>query len=870
MGNGYYQMFSLTDKNILICCNLKKERLILFNFFDNKESEMIHTAIEIGTCRSLLKSEQIDYFIIECSQDLINSPSQLGDLISGYSTMKVVLVINQEFIIQDSVYQQFDQMVDVILFDPLSNSEVEIKLSTLIMSQDSENNPRQSIKPTKPLIVEEPDNNTEELWNIFFHDSLQAKLLVNANSHKIIDVNEKLSLLLRQDKSTFIGQLWDQLDDQKNHPNYDRYIKEINSKDSTEFVIKITVDGIAKFFDCHYRMGVIDGEIVFIGSITPEKTEGISSEIYHHLKTIHNIDISSEKFPQLLEELRVYFDFKFITCFEYVNAQLQKPLISGDTAFVKNFLENTLALLMPIIKNNDEIKIDRDVDRTSEYIDILNINSLQSFCAFPVFQKNKTYGFIIAGGVNPIDNWQTTSVLLRSLANQCKFSLFHQNIVEQRTIEGLKDNLTGLPNRKAMTDKLSILIEKGIDADKYMSLLIIDFNKINFYNKSIGIELTNQLIVNLSKVVEKCIGPKGDIYRLSGDEFVVLLHPHLDKSLIESLTKELVMKLNNPILLSNGESIGIEFNMGISIFPDDGQTVSSMMKNADLAMYDAKLKGSNNYIIFKHSETGQALKQKTEMEENLKKAINEGHIKTYFQPKINALTEDIIGFEALVRWVDPEIGMINPGQFIPLAEETGLIIPIGEIVTKKSCDKVVEWQKKYGLNLTCSINLSVVQLMETSLPQKLENIINKSGVHPHNIDFEITETMSLDDVPNLVDSLNKIVSIGCTLSIDDFGTGHSSLDYVKRIPAKYIKVDQSFVKNIGLNPEDEAILDATINIAKRLNRELIAEGVETEEQREYLLERECEYFQGYLFARPMPEEDIEVLLKERVALMGTD
>lgn len=857
-------MVSLAQKHILICCNLKKERLLLFNFFDAKESEMIHTAKDLKTCSGLLHSEQIDYLVIECSDELIAEPHQLVKLTKDFPNLKTALIINQEFIIQESLFKEFVEIADVVLFEPLSNSEIKIKLSEFIEAKDSNNVTKESVKP----VILQDDSSLEELWNTFFHDSLQAMVLVNANSHEIIEVNEKFALVLQQKPTDLVGQLWNQIDDQKNHANYEKYIKEINSKDSTEFIIECVINEKTQFFNSSYQMGVIDGEIVFLGIITPEKKQGISNDIYQYLELINLTDISSENFPKLLEELRIYLDLKFITCFEYVNSKLQKPIISGNTSFVKKILERTLGFLMPIIKKSEEVKIDRDVNRASEYVEILNINSLQSFCAYPIYAKDKIYGVIIAGGGNRIDNWQTISVLLRSLAEQCKFNLFQNKIVKQRTMEGLMDNLTGLPNRKSMTNKLSVFIDEGIDANKYMSLMIVDFDKINFYNKNIGIELTNQLIVNLSQVISKCFGSKGEIYRLSADEFVVLLNPHIDKKLIELLAKDLIERLKNPILLSNGESIEVEFNIGISIFPDDGQTVSSMMKNADLALYDCKLKGVNDYIIFKHSETGQALKQKTEMEDNLKKAIENGHIKAFFQPKINALTEDIIGFEALVRWIDPELGMINPGQFIPLAEETGLIVPVGEMVAKQSCDKIVEWQKKYGLNLTCSINLSVVQLMEPLLAKTLEGIINTSGVHPHSIDFEITETMSLDDVPNLVESLNEIVSIGCTLSIDDFGTGHSSLDYVKRIPAKYIKVDQSFVKNIGLNPEDEAILDATINIAKRLNREIVAEGVETEEQREYLLERECEYFQGFLFARPMPAKDIEVLLTERTKLMG--
>ena len=323
-----------------------------------------------------------------------------------------------------------------------------------------------------------------------------------------------------------------------------------------------------------------------------------------------------------------------------------------------------------------------------------------------------------------------------------------------------------------------------------------------------------------------------------------------------------------PTLLSNGEEVRINFNVGISVFPDSGQTVATMLKNAELALHDVSKSGKNSYLVFKHSETGVELKKRTELEENLKMAISDGRIQAFYQPKINTVTEEIVGFEALVRWVEPGKGIILPGYFIPLAEETGLIHEIGKTVAIQSCQKIREWQDKYGMTLTCSINLSPTQLVDPKLPEILENIINSAGIHPQFIDFEITESIGLDSVPNLVQTLNKIVEIGCTLSIDDFGTGHSSLEYVKKIPAKYIKIDQSFVSNIGLNPEDEAILDATIDMAKRMKREIIAEGVESEQQREYLLERKCEYLQGYLFSKPLPANRIENLLAERVRLMN--
>ena len=709
-----------------------------------------------------------------------------------------------------------------------------------------------------------------DLWNLFFYDSSQAMIMVNAESLKIVRVNDALLEIVKKSESDLIGQSWKSLDQQINHDKYNGYIKEITINETVIFNIIHKSHSVDLNLKAQYQMGVLDGEIIYFGTINPEVVTGISLEVYQQLSTISNMSNKRKDIEGVLEQIRKSLKFSFMLFVEFHGNKLKNSASTGDIEKIKDINSNSKHLFLELLKSNEELLIDKSLNKLSDYIEILNQNNLQTFCVFPIHHQNKTYGAIIAGGHNKVDNWRMISVLINALTNQCKFNLFQKSIVEQREIEGQVDKLTGLLNRNAMTNKFAKIVENGISSDKYISLMIIDIDRLNYLNKNIGIEFTNELIVCIAQLIVKNVRSKGQVFRLSGDEFMVLFFPHENKKLAETLVADLISKLDKPILLSNGEDMLVNFNIGISIFPDDGQTASSMMKNADLAMYDAKLAGKNNYVVFKYSETGQALKQKTEMVENLKNAIKQGHITAFFQPKINAQTEDVIGFEALVRWIDPEIGLINPGHFIPLAEETGLINEIGEYVAKFSCEMLVQWQKKYGLALSCSINLSAVQLMDPKLPKKLEAIINSSGVHPHYIDFEITETISLDEVPNLVDTLNEIVELGCTLSIDDFGTGHSSLDYVKRIPAKYIKIDQSFVKNIGLNPEDEAILDATVNIAKRLNREIVAEGVETEEQREYLLDRECEYFQGFLFARPMPIKEVEILLTQRVKLMGSN
>ncbi|MCF6288656.1 MAG: bifunctional diguanylate cyclase/phosphodiesterase [Proteobacteria bacterium] len=857
-------MSECVGKNILICSNLKTERVLFFTYFDEKESKMIYSEKDIKGCTKLMASEQIDCLVIDCSDNLIQNPGQLDKLIKPYKTLKIILLIQKNTQLSDSCYQQFSQSADKIFFEPISMLEVETKLPDLFLT---DNKPTKAYTTTTKI---ETIGVNDELWGVLFKDSAQAKLIVSATDQKILYANEQLLTLFNLSAKNVLGSAWTLLDNVDNHKNYPAYIKEINIHEKSKFNIKTTQNNTVSNLVAEYQLAVLNGDMVFIGQIVPEALGAISQDFYNHFLQASSVDIYSKHFQRELNELKNSLGLEFIIFTEFREKKFLQPITTGCVDCIEDIMTNHFSSLVSKVKEKGIIEIAKNNAQVNDISDIFNKRDLQDLYVYQIYHQNTVYGLVIAGNKNKNTELKSNSLLLQTLVLQCKFNLFQKKIMSQRAVEGQVDKLTGLPNRSSMTSNIAMFIEQGVSSDKYLSIMIIAIEKLSYLNKKLGIELTDEIIVGASKIIGQMIGSKGLVYRVSGNEFIVLLHPHLDKQLIQSEVKLLISKLSNPILLSNGEEINITFNIGISIFPDAGQTISSMIKNAELAMFDAKLAGQNNYIIFKYSETGQALKHRARLEENLKQAIDTGHIKIVYQPKIDALTEDIVGFEALARWTDSELGVVTPRQFISLAEETKLINPLGEFIVKQACKKLVEWQKQYGLSLSCSINLSVVQLMDENLPKILEKIINNSGIHPHYIDFEITETINLDIVPNLVDLLKEIAEIGCTLSIDDFGTGHSSLDYVKRIPAKFIKIDQSFVKNIGLDPEDEAILDATIDIAKRLNRKIIAEGVETEEQREYLLDREVEYFQGFLFATPMAEDKIEELLEQRIRLMGVN
>jgi diguanylate cyclase (GGDEF)-like protein len=707
-----------------------------------------------------------------------------------------------------------------------------------------------------------------ELMDIFFNDSPKAKLMVNATSLRIIKVNDALLRLLNIKQENIVGKLWKDLDHVSNHDKYEQYIKELNSKDSMSFIIKHNQQGQEIDYEVNYQISALNETIGYLGSIKPITYQDIPDKLFAQIRTILKANFDDENEGIIFDNTKALLDLSFLAHYKYKNSKLEMQNVYGDENRLRACVSKYHTTILKRVTSKLLFEISKNSYETSQNLDLLHENELESFFAYPISFQNSIYGCIIAGGKQKPENWNIIRTVLNILTQQYSFSLFDKSIVKQKKFEGEYDKLTGLLNRKSMDLKLAEIVKQGIDEDKYISLFLINIDSLKSINEKFGIKFTDELIKTFSSLLLKTVRRTGQVYRLTGESFAILLNPRIHKESITELADKLVDRLSVPTLLSNGEEVRQNFNMGVSIYPDAGQTVGTMIKNAELALHDAKKTGKNSYLVFKHSETGIELKKRTELEENLKAAISDGRIQAFFQPKINTVTEEIVGFEALVRWVEPGKGVILPGYFIPMAEETGLIHELGKTVAIQSCQKIREWQDKYNLTLTCSINLSPTQLVNPKLPEILESIINAAGIHPQFIDFEITESIGLDSVPNLVDTLNKIVEIGCTLSIDDFGTGHSSLDYVKKIPAKYIKIDQSFVSNIGLNPEDEAILDATIDMAKRMQREIIAEGVESEQQREYLLERDCEYLQGYLFSKPLPAKKIESILAERVRLMS--
>jgi EAL domain-containing protein (putative c-di-GMP-specific phosphodiesterase class I) len=320
--------------------------------------------------------------------------------------------------------------------------------------------------------------------------------------------------------------------------------------------------------------------------------------------------------------------------------------------------------------------------------------------------------------------------------------------------------------------------------------------------------------------------------------------------------------LEAPLTLADARELRITSSIGVSFFPDDATSAERLLQHADVAMYSAKGMGRNTFQTYV-AVPEESHQQRLALESKLRQAEANGELRVFYQPQVSTESEDIVGMEALIRWEHPELGMISPGFFIPLAEETGLIVPIGEWVLRQACKDAARWNQRFGLSLQIGVNLSALQLRQPNLREIVAKVLEETGLDPTVLELEVTESISVKSIANLIESLQSLRDMGCKIAIDDFGTGQSSLEYIRRFPADRIKIDQVFVRNIGVDPDDEAIVRATINMAHSLNRGVIAEGVEYEEHASFLREHGCEELQGYLFCRPLPAASFENLLAER-------
>ena len=424
------------------------------------------------------------------------------------------------------------------------------------------------------------------------------------------------------------------------------------------------------------------------------------------------------------------------------------------------------------------------------------------------------------------------------------------------------DALTDLPNRLMFSQLLNHTIQSARRFKRQFALFFIDLDRFKVINDTLGHEAGDQLLQEIAKTFKRVLREIDVIARMGGDEFVILIEEVSDLTDVTVVAQRILSAAMKPLVLM-GQECRITASIGISMYPKDAQDEQSLMKNADLAMYLAKEEGKNNYQFYSPKMKSQSF-ERLSLETNLRHALERREFYLNYQAKLDFKTGGITGVEALLRWQNPDLGNVPPTRFIPMAEETGLIVPIGRWVLKTACAQNVAWQGQ-GLSTVCmAVNLSVRQLMDDALVPDIKAILKESGLAPNLLELEITESMLMQNPERVIRLLTEIKKMGVRLAIDDFGTGYSSLGQLKRFPIDTLKVDRSFIRDLSKNSDDRGITEAIIAMGKTLSLTVIAEGVETEEQEAFLRSHACDEMQGYYFSKPTPPDQFADLLRKHV------
>lgn len=459
--------------------------------------------------------------------------------------------------------------------------------------------------------------------------------------------------------------------------------------------------------------------------------------------------------------------------------------------------------------------------------------------------------------------------------NYSKLQETHQETISEKNTLGLKyedlkiskdkikklaymDHITELPNRLAFTEMIdSVMLT--LRSSEVVALMNIDLDNFKYINDTLGHSYGDELLIDVAHRIKQAIDSNDYLARVGGDEFFILSQNIVDFGEYEAKLKKIQRIFDYPFVLSMKEYF-ITVSIGIAVAPKDGKTTQIIVKNADLAMYTAKENGRNTFCYF-NDAINLKLMEKIQMQSELRQGIEKQEFLVYYQPQLNMTNNQIVGFEALLRWNHPEKGIITPNEFIPHAESTGLIVPMGSWILREACKQLKVWEEQGYTELIIAVNISVRQFKDKEFVSMVKHTIDETQINPSRLELEITETIALEDVEYTIAIMNELKELGVMFSLDDFGTGYSSMNYLKLLPVSNLKIDKSFLDNVVDNHCEQSIVQTIISLAKILDLVVIAEGVETQDQAIFLQNAKCDKAQGYLYSRPVTVESANRLLR---------
>jgi diguanylate cyclase (GGDEF)-like protein len=420
------------------------------------------------------------------------------------------------------------------------------------------------------------------------------------------------------------------------------------------------------------------------------------------------------------------------------------------------------------------------------------------------------------------------------------------------------DALTDLPNRSLLEDRLTTALAQAHRKSRMLALLYLDLDRFKRVNDTLGHSLGDHILQSVAERLTSIVREADTVARVGGDEFTILLPEISQAQDAIDVADRILRELRRPVMVDHRE-LPATTSMGIAFYPDDAEEADTLLRNADIAMYRAKEQGRDNYQLYTAAMNAR-IAERFAVENDLRRALDRNEFVVYYQPQVDLSSQQIVGVEALVRWEHPTRGLMLPADFIPVAEESGLIVPLGEWVLRTACAQAKAWQEAGLPPIRLAVNLSGRQFQQRNLGEMVERALNETSLEPRYLQLEITETVVMHDMDFTIATLNNLKAMGIQIAIDDFGCGHSSLNYLKRLPIDDVKIDRSFVHDLATDPSDAAIVGSVVAMTRELNLNVVAEGVETEEQLAFLKERQCDVVQGFLFSRPVPPDAVEKII----------
>ncbi|WP_235107809.1 EAL domain-containing protein [Acaryochloris sp. 'Moss Beach'] len=482
---------------------------------------------------------------------------------------------------------------------------------------------------------------------------------------------------------------------------------------------------------------------------------------------------------------------------------------------------------------------------------MLSQENVQSILAVPIIVKNNFWGFVELHDCNDNYHWSDQEeAILRTMATSVSAALERQDKDEIIHQQAFHDALTGLPNRVLFAERLDQALTEARRNQDNLAVMFMDLDRFKTINDTLGHSVGDELLKEVANRLQHCLRGGDTVARWGGDEFTLLL-ASIRTVADATRTAQRILDAFQEVVKIDHHEIYINASIGIACFPDDGQEAEVLLQNADVALYQCKEQGRGIFQVYDVDMNSEAT-ELFALQNDLRHALERQEFMLYYQPQINLQSGEITGLEALIRWQHPEQGLISPATFIPLAEESDLIVQIGKWVLEVACKQVVEWRQITGMPLTISVNLSARQFYDPTLVETISQVLWKTRLDPKYLELEITETIAIKNISLAQEVLKQLQGMGIKIAMDDFGTGFSSLNYLTQLPLDTLKIDQSFIKRLTSDAKELEVINAVLSLGRGLHLSVVAEGVDTPEQLELLKALKCETVQGFLISPPLP------------------